>query len=100
LTTPADTSYQTAPGVVVKSWDEELAVAYAPLQAKTHLVSGAGALILEAASHADVSLSSLLLMEAAEDYRSDADAPESETGRHLQQILDGLLAAGLLHRET
>jgi hypothetical protein len=86
--------YRTAPGLIVKSWDEDLAVAYAPSQAKTHLVSAAGAAILDAASVARVSPEMLLSMCLAED--DSAQASDEEVLQHLQLTLEGLVSAGLL----
>jgi hypothetical protein len=90
--------YQTAPGLVVKSWDEELAVAYAPSQAKTHLVSAAGAAILDAASAARVSPEMLLSMCLPEDGAGQAS--DAELLQHLQLTLEGLVSAGLLSCQT
>jgi hypothetical protein len=95
LTAAACPSYRTAPDVIVKSWGEELAVAYAPLQAKTHLISAAGAVILETAGPAEVSLPSLLLMDAEHDANPLADLAAQQ---NLQQAVDGLVTAGLLRR--
>lgn len=67
---------------------------YSPSQAKTHLVSGAGALILETASDTEVSVASLLVMTAAEDACSFVDDAAAEG--NLQQTIDGLVTAGLL----
>lgn len=67
---------------------------YSPSQARTHLVSGAGALILETAAEADVSVASLLVMAAAEDDGSLIDDPASQSS--LQKTIDGLVTAGLL----
>jgi hypothetical protein len=97
LTFPAQSTVRAAPGVVVKSWDEDLALAYAPSQGKTHLISAAGAAILEAASNADVSAHALLQLYSLD---VSADAPQgsalAQAKSHLDSTLEGLTQAGLL----
>jgi hypothetical protein len=97
LTDAAHKTIRTAPGVIVKNWNEEFAVAYAPSQAKTHMVSAAGAAILEAASFGDTSMQGLLSL-----YAPDEDSAEHHTvgsapaAQHLNTTVDGLVRAGLL----
>jgi CO/xanthine dehydrogenase Mo-binding subunit len=101
LTFSARSVVRTAPGVVVKSWDEDLALAYAPSQGKTHLISAAGAAILETASATEVPAQALLRL-----YGLGASAHESPAGEfaevesHLRLTVEGLSQAGLLQVRT
>jgi hypothetical protein len=97
LTFLAQSIVRTAPGVIVKSWDEDLALAYALSQGKTHLISAAGAAILEAAAAADVSALSLLALYVPDMQVLDSQSavsPDAES--HLRLTLEGLSGAGLL----
>jgi hypothetical protein len=97
LTFPTQSFVRTAPGVVVKSWGEDLALAYATSQGKTHLISAAGAAILEAACVGDTSVQSLLnLYQVDTSIAESQDTEVSGIERHLHLTLEGLSQAGLL----
>jgi hypothetical protein len=97
LTDSAHTTFSTAAGVVVKSWDEDLAVAYALSQGKTHLISAAGAAILQSAQACAVDEQHLLALywqDANEEPTEHSGLTEAQA--HLSSTLSGLLTAGLL----
>ncbi len=101
MTGPSDKSYRSVEGLVVKSWDEELAVAYAPSQAKTHLINAAAATVLQMAAQDRVTVSSLLQLYGVDPLigpNDSASTPEHQ--RHLDATLVGLLGAGLLRQVT
>jgi hypothetical protein len=101
LTGGFDKFYRSAEGLVVKSWDEEFAVVYAPSQAKTHLITAAAATVLQVAMHDRVTTASLLGLYGSDAVISPEESdPTSEHQRHLDATLAGLLGAGLLQQTT
>jgi hypothetical protein len=97
LTRPSDKSYRSAEGLVVKSWDEEFAVAYAPSQAKTHLINAAAATVLQLATQGQVTSASLLRLYGSDPATTAGIADSSAANQHhLEATLDGLVSAGLL----
>jgi hypothetical protein len=101
LTGQPDQSYRCSDGLVIKSWDEEFAVAYAATQAKTLLISAAAATVLQLAKQDAVTVVSLLPLYAP-DPLIDGSTPDAAvaTQDHLRATLDGLLSAGLLVSTT
>jgi hypothetical protein len=97
LTRASDKSYRSAEGLVVKSWDEEFAVAYAPSQAKTHLINAAAATVLQLAAQDHVTVASLLELYGSEPATDPGEADVTAANQvHLNTTLDGLINAGLL----
>jgi ribosomal protein S19E (S16A) len=97
LTRASDKSYRSAEGLVVKSWDEEFAVAYAPSQAKTHLINAAAATVLQLAAQHHVTAESLLQLYGSEPSTGPVEADVTAANQvHLNTTLDGLINAGLL----
>jgi hypothetical protein len=97
LTRSPDKSYRSVEGLVVKSWDEEFAVAYAPSQAKTHLINAAAATVLQLAAQHHVTAASLLQLYGSEPSTGPVEADAAAANHlHLNATLDGLVSAGLL----
>jgi hypothetical protein len=98
LTVPAHTIFRIAPGVVVKTWDdEELALAYSLGQGKTHLISADGALVLQKAASVAVDFEGLMSLyspDCGQDKSLESSGPQAE--EHLNSTLNGLIRAGLL----
>ena len=85
--------YCAAPGLSLKHWGEEVAVAYDTATAKTHLLSAEALWVLQSASQAGVTSAELL---AALPPQADGALNASETA--LAALLDGLCSAQLLQR--
>jgi hypothetical protein len=97
LTRVPDQSYRSTEGLVVKAWDEEFAVAYAPSQARTHLINAAAATVLQAATEEAVTVASLLnLYESGQTTDPGISDASAANEAHLNATLAGLLGAGLL----
>jgi hypothetical protein len=76
-------------------------VAYAPSQAKTHLIDASAATVLQMASKDDVTVASLLQLYSNEPNVAPAEIGSTgEQRRHLDVVLAGLLSAGLLRPTT
>jgi hypothetical protein len=101
LTRSSDKPYRSAEGLVVKSWDEEFAVAYAPSQAKTHLITAAAATVLQLGARDHVTAASLLTLYGSSPVtEAGDDGPVASIQDHLNATLNGLLSAGLLVSTT
>ena len=93
LTRPAAprAEYRTAPGVTLKDWGEDIAVAYDTATAKTHLISAEAVGVLRLLSAASATFTELRL--AAFDASDSASAGAETT---LTTLLEGLCRSGLL----
>ena len=83
--------YRTAPGVTLKDWSEDVAVAYDTATAKTHLISAEAVGVLQLVSAAGATFTELRL--AAFDASDSASAGAETT---LTTLLEGLCRSGLL----